>query len=209
MSRLTRNGEPEPYGTWIISPDHLTRAAAYEAARARDHPVTIDMLSSQPLEKLVDADAATWLDKELMAASSEPLRNAGFGRDARDAQTRRRQWLIAQQLAQEQDGRIVYRPDMIAALQRRELLRVAGQLSSELGLAFTETRRGDRVEGTLGRTVELTSGRYALIQKSREFTLVPWRPALESQIGKPVAGIMRGDGISWTFGRQRTGPSIS
>jgi len=209
MRRLTRNVEREPDGTWIISPDHLTRAAAYEAARARDRPVTIDMLSSQPLEKLVDADAATWLDKELMAASSEPLRNAGFGRDARDAQTRRRQWLIAQQLAQEQDGRIVYRPDMIAALQRRELLRVAGQLSSELGLAFTETRRGDRVEGTLGRTVELTSGRYALIQKSREFTLVPWRPALESQIGKPVAGFMRGDGISWAFGRQRSGPNIS
>jgi len=78
-----------------------------------------------------------------------------------------------------------------------------------LGLAFTETRRGDRVEGTLGRTVELTSGRYALIQKSREFTLVPWRPALESQIGKPVAGFMRGDGISWAFGRQRSGPNIS
>jgi len=57
--------------------------------------------------------------------------------------------------------------------------------------------------------IEMTSGRYALIEKSREFTLVPWRPVLERQIGKPVSGIMREEGVSWTFGRQRSGPSIS
>ena len=97
---------------------------------------------------------------------------------------------------------------MLAVLQRRELIRVAGQLSDELGLAFTETQSGDRIEGRLGRMIELTSGRYALVERSRDFTLVPWRPVPERQIGKPVAGIMRADGISWTFGRQRSGPSI-
>ena len=208
MRRLTRNVEREPDGTWIIAPDHLDRAAAYEATRAKDRPVAVDMLSSQPLEKLVDADAATWLDRELASVSPEPLRDAGFGHDARVAQTQRRQWLIAEQLAQEQNGRTVYRTDMIAALQRRELLRVAGQLSGEIGLAFTETRPGDRIEGALGRMVELTSGRFALVEKSREFTLVPWRPLLDRQIGKPVAGIMRSDGVGWTLGRQRSGPSI-
>src|SRR3546814_7745611 len=96
---------------------------------------------------------------------------------------------------------------MIATLQRRELLRVAGQLSEELGLPFAEARPGERIEGRLGRMIEMTSGRYALIEKSREFTLVPWRPVLERQIGKSVSGIMRdGGGISWTLGRQRGGP---
>jgi len=98
---------------------------------------------------------------------------------------------------------------MLAVLQRRELMRVAGQLSDELGLAFTEAESGDCIEGRLGRAIELISGRYELVERSRDFTLVPWRPVLERQIGKPVAGIMRGDGISWTFGRQRNGPSIS
>lgn len=209
MRRLTRNVEREPDGTWIIAPDHIDRAAAYEAARLKDRPVAIDTLSPQPLDKLVGAEAATWLDRELVAASPEPLRDAGFGHDARTAQAQRRQWLIAQGLAEEQDGRMTYRPNVIATLQRRELLRVAGQLSDELGLAFVETRSGERIEGRLGRMVEMTSGRYALIEKSREFTLVPWRPVLERQIGKPLAGIMRGDGISWTFGRQRGAPSIS
>jgi len=53
------------------------------------------------------------------------------------------------------------------------------------------------------------SGRFALVEKSREFTLVPWRPVLDRHVGKSVSGIMRGDGISWSFGRGRSGPSIS
>jgi Protein of unknown function (DUF3363) len=37
---------------------------------------------------------------------------------------------------------------------------------------------------------------------------VPWRPALERNLGKAVSGIPRGDTISWTLGRQRSGPNI-
>src|SRR3546814_4859909 len=146
MRRLTRNSEREPDGTWVIAPDHLDRAAAYETARAKDRPVTIDMLSPQPLDKLVGAEAATWLDRELVAVSPEPLRDAGFGHDARAAQAQRRQWLIAQGLAEDQDGRPVYRANMSATLQRRELLAAAGQPPAELGLPFAEARHGERIE---------------------------------------------------------------
>ena len=93
-------------------------------------------------------------------------------------------------------------------LRRRELSRVAGQLSNELGLRYAETQSGDRIEGVYRRRVDLASGRFALIEKSREFTLVPWRPVLERNLGKPVVGISRGDTISWTLGRQRSGPSV-
>ena len=209
MRRLTRNVTREADGSWTITPDHLDRAAAYEIARAKDRPVIVETLSPQPLEKLIGADAATWLDHELVAATPEPLRDAGFGQEARDAQARRRQWLIAQGFAEERGGDVVYRPGMIAVLQRRELLRVAGQLSSELGLPFVEARAGERVEGIYRRPIDTLNGRLAIIEKSREFMLVPWRPVLERQIGKPVAGIMREGGISWTLGRQRGGRSIS
>jgi hypothetical protein len=72
-----------------------------------------------------------------------------------------------------------------------------------------EINRGESIEGRLVRAVELVSGRQALIERSRDFTLVPWRPVLERHVGKSVSGIMRDGGISWTFGRQRGGPSIS
>ena len=55
----------------------------------------------------------------------------------------------------------------------------------------------------------MLSGRFALVEKSREFTLVPWRPVLERQLGKQAGGIMRTDGISWRIGRGRSGPEIS
>ena len=127
----------------------------------------------------------------------------------RSALTARRQWLVDKQLADDDIGKTTYRPNMLATLQRRELLRVAGQISDELGLAFTESQPGANIEGVVKRAVDLASGRHALIERSRDFTLVPWRPVLEKQIGKSVSGIMRGNGISWTVGRGRGGPSIS
>jgi len=209
MRKRMNSVEREPDGTWIITSDHLDKVEKFEARQLRDRPVSVETLAVQPLDKLVDADAATWLDKELVATAPEPLRDAGFGRDAQDAQSRRRQWLIAEQLAEEQDGRTVYRRGMLAALQRRELMRVAGQLSDELGKPFAEAKAGERIEGRLARSVEMASGRHVLIERSRDFTLVPWRPVLERHVGKAVSGIMRDSGINWTFGRQRSGPTIS
>lgn len=196
-------------GSWTIAPDHLDRAAAYEAARAGEAPVHVETLSAEPLERLAGADAATWLDRELVTSSPEPLREAGFGQAVREAQHQRRQWLIAQGLAEEQANGAAFAPGLIDALRRRELLRVAAQLSGQLGLPFRETPEGARVEGIYRRPVDLLSGRHALIEKSREFTLVPWRPVLDRHVGKTVSGRVRGDGVSWTIGRGRSGPVIS
>ena len=209
IRRVMGSVERTPDGSWIISPDHLDRAAAYEARQLRDRPVIVETLSSVPLERLPQADAATWLDRELVADAPEAVRDVGFGGEVRAAQVARRQWLLAEGLAEGRDGGVVYRAGMVETLRRRELLRVAGQLSDELGLPFVETKPGQRVDGTLRRAVDMTSGRHALIERSREFTLVPWRPVLERHVGKSVSGILRGDGINWTLGRGRGGPTIS
>ncbi|MBM3655252.1 MAG: DUF3363 domain-containing protein, partial [Alphaproteobacteria bacterium] len=198
----------EPDGSWIVAPDHLDRVAEFERAQSKAAPVIVETLSAIPLERQIGADGATWLDRELVAENPEPLRYSGFGRDAREALDRRRQWLIAEDLAHEQQNRVVYRVNMLAILRRRELNRVAGQLSEQLGLAYVETRSGEPVEGTLRHSVELASGKYAVIEKSREFTLVPWRPVLDRHIGQQVSGVMRDGGVSWTIGRNK-GMSIS
>jgi len=62
--------------------------------------------------------------------------------------------------------------------------------------------------GVISRRVDLESGPHALVEQSRDFTLVPWRDVLERNIGKAASGIMRADGISWQFGRGRSGPTI-
>ncbi|MDP2620599.1 MAG: relaxase/mobilization nuclease RlxS [Hyphomicrobiales bacterium] len=209
IRRVTGGVEREPDGTWVIAPDHLERAAAFERRQAQASPVVVQTLSSLPLERQVGAEGATWLDRELVAETPEPVRDEGFGRDVRAARARRRQWLIAQDLAREEQDRIVYRANLLGILRRRELARVAGQLSSDLRLSYVETKSREKVEGIYRRHVDLASGRFAVIEKAREFTLVPWRPVLERHLGKQVSGIVRGDSISWTIGRQRGGPSVS
>lgn len=161
-----------------------------------------------PLQRQTGIEGATWLDRELVAEKPVALRDLGFGREVRDALTRRRQWLIEQGFAREELDRTLYRGNMLTQLQGRELKRAAGQLSRELGLAYTEAKSGTRIEGIYRRHVDLASGQFAVIEKSREFTLVPWRPVLERNLGKSVSGVMRGDAISWTLGRQRGGPTI-
>lgn len=208
MRRIMGNVQREADGRWLITSDHLDRAAEYGLRQARDKPVTIIMLSPVSLDRLARADAATWLDRELVSKKPEDIRGAGFGKEVRAALNTRRQWLVVQGLAHERDGSASYSKNMISNLQRRELLRIAGQLSNESGLAFREAQRGKNIEGILKRRFDLVSGQFAVIEKSREFTLVPWRRVLEKHLGRQVSGIVKGNSISWTIGRVRGGPSL-
>ena len=209
MRRASAGVERNMDGTWSITEDHLDKVAAYEARLVRERPVIIEMLSPVPITQLATADAATWLDRELAAASPLPVRAGGFGSEVRSALAARTQWLVEQQLAEADDGKVRLRPGALLMLQRRELLAVGQEFANELGKPFVETQPGDIVAGTLTRRIDLVSGRFALIERSKDFTLVPWRPVLEKQIGKHVSGLMRSDAISWRFERSRTGPTIS
>ncbi|MGR4892696.1 relaxase/mobilization nuclease RlxS [Sphingopyxis sp. LARHCG72] len=209
MRRIMRSIDRNPDGSWIIAADHLQKAETFEKRMLADRPVEVEMLSAMPVEELPAMDAATWLDRELAAEAPSTIREAGFGREVRAAQTLRRQWLLAEKLAEEIDGKTIYRRDMLAALQRRELLRVAARISDELEKPFVEAKPGDPIAGRLLRQIDMVSGRHGLVERSRDFTLVPWRPVLDRHVGKPLSGIMRDRGINWSFGRQRGGPSIS
>ena len=206
IRRATGGPVREPSGVWRIEADHLELAAAFEAGRVRAQPVVIEPLSPVPLEQLRTADAATWLDRRLLAPAEEPARDAGFGAEVRAAEAARRGWLVEQGLANFDAGATSYPSELLARLRQRELLRVAGQLSEELDLPYREARIGDRVEGVLRRRLDLVSGRFAVVERSRDFTVVPWRPVLERQVGKVTAGLVRSDGVSWTIGRGRAGP---
>lgn len=150
----------------------------------------------------------TWLDREASEGRDIAARDKGFGREVRSAIALRQQWLIDEELAEAAGEGISYRRGALGALQRRELLRLARALGSETGKEFAETKNGDWVEGKLSRRIDAAGGRYALVEKAKAFTLVPWKPALERHIGKDIAGAMRDRGVSWTIGRERGGPSI-
>jgi type IV secretory pathway VirD2 relaxase len=199
IRRSTAAVDREPDGSWKIAPDHVERALDYERRRAAREPVRIEPLTAIALEQMPAHDGITWLDEDVsLSIAHGPA--GSFGSKVVHSMRQRRQWLVEQGLAE--------KPDMLDVLRRRELQRVAGQLARELGAPFAEAEPGLPIEGTYRRSVQVGIMRMAVIENSREFTLVPWRPVLERQIGKEVSGIMRGRDVSWTFGRQRSGPEI-
>ena len=187
MRRATGSVERQPDGSWVIPRDHLDKALEHERQAARQSPAVLEILSARPLEKLPGHDGATWLDREL-TASEPPDLGHGFGADVRRA--------------------LALRDDAIPVLRQREMRRVAGQLSNEIGLPFAEAAAGHRIEGTYRRAVMVGDSKFAVFENSLEFTLVPWRPVLERARGREISGTMSDGGISWTIGRERKGPEI-
>lgn len=208
VRRAIGSVERLPDGSWVIAPDHLDRAAAYEAGRARAHPLTIESLSPLGPAQLESADAATWLDRELNSTMPLAIRNIGFGREVRTSLAVRRQWLIEQGLADRIEGRVRLRPDWLEILRNRELAAAGAGIALELKKPFAAAAAGSRVEGVLRRQVALLSGGHALVERAHDFTLVPWRSVLEDRLGQNVSGVIRSDAVDWSFGRGRRGPQI-
>ena len=203
LEALRRTGIVERLSddNWRIPEDFEDRARDYDTGRSRQ--LGVQMLSPIDLHAQVTANAATWLDRELVAETPTSLRDSGFGREASEALAQRRQWLISQGLASETDAGFVTRRDMLATLARREVEEAGMKLARQHGLHFRMAESGERISGTYRQPVQLVSGKYALVERSKEFTLVPWRPVIEKALGRQVTGLVRGSGISWDFGRKR------
>ncbi len=202
IRRATGGPEPDREGNWRIGDEHLERALEYERRLSARTPVTMEVLSDRAVEQLPAHDGATWLDRELVSDSPQRMER-GFGAEVRKALAQRQRWLIAMKLAELDGDSVRYGADLVSRLERRELTRVAAGLSRELGLSFSEVGAGDHVEGVYSRAVQVGDRRFALIEKSLEFSLVPWRPSLERELGRSVGGIMMDGGVDWSIGRGR------
>lgn len=187
---------------WRIPQDFETRAAAYDAGRNRQ--ANIRVLSTFDLEKQIGATGATWLDRRLVSAEASDLAPAGFGREVSDAMDRRRERHIDRgDAALQPNGGIAYRRNLLATLREREVASVGGELAATKGLPFRAAADGETVIGKFTGTVQLSSGKFAMVEQSHEFTLVPWRPVIDRQLGREVAGVVQGGSISWQLGKQR------
>lgn len=185
---------------WDIPGDYLQRAQDYDSKRSQQLGVRI--LSTFDLEAQVSANGATWLDRQLVTRDPALIQDSGFGHKAQNALTRRQHWLIEQGLARENGELIQYRANLLATLARRELNERGQELARSEGGSFHMAEDGEHISGRYKGALELVSGKYAVVEThAKEFTLVPWRPVIEKELGRTVAGIMHGDGISWEIGR--------
>ena len=190
-------------GSWQIPKDYLKRATAYEKANGYGNPVKFDILSNLSLEDLPQTIGKTWLDEELMTGVSHTAH--GFAEDVENAKAQRRQFLMTEKLIAK-DG--IVTPTTLKQLEKADLDSLGNKLSSELGKPYNPSPQSGRLTGTYVQAIQRPSGKYAVIEKSKEFTLVPWRETMDRNLGKSISGVIKGQTISWTL-TKGIGRSIS
>lgn len=78
----------------------------------------------------------------------------------------------------------------------RELATAAHKNSTEEDMQYRPAAEGQRVSGTYRRSVQLASGRYALLDDGIGFSLVPWKPLIEQKLGQSVSAVIQGNSAS-------------
>ena len=180
----------------------IVEARSYDDANGRRR-LSLATRSDLSIEAQATASGATWLDRQLLA-KDPPLSGGGFGGEVRQAMEARVDHLAVEGLAHRQGPRVIFARDLLATLRRRELEGAAAKLSAETGLTYQPAAEGEHVSGVYRQRVTLASGRFAMIDDGLGFQLVPWRPALEKELGREVRGVMApGGNVDWSLGRKR------
>ncbi len=205
LEALRRAGVVERLSSdaWAIPRDFLARTETLEAAQGRRAQVRL--LSALDLEGQITSDGATWLDRRLVAKGRAEVSPHGFGGEVGRALARRQDELVRQGHAERSaSGEWRARPDLLRTLERQELNRVGATLAADRNVPFKLPKAGDAVRGKLAGSLQLASGRFAILEGSFEFSLVPWRQALDRYQGREIAGTVEpGGGVTWQLGRNR------
>jgi hypothetical protein len=69
------------------------------------------------------------------------------------------------------------------------------RLSAEYGLPARCAEAGEELAGLLEQRLDLPGGRFALLQRSGDMVLVPWRPGMEEYLGRAIRGRVGPDGF--------------
>jgi Protein of unknown function (DUF3363) len=185
-----------------------SQETASTSVKEKQH-ARIQVLSYLNLERLETAEGLTWLDKELASTSPTFVSDNGFGSDVKAALRNRLQWLTERGMVDRasDDG---VRPTATAmkALAKHDVNAAAQNYSTISGLHAAQLMDGERFEGTYARSIPLASGKYAVFENSKEFTLVPWRPSFEDFRGKTVTGKANGSTIAWELAGRNRGLGI-
>ena len=178
----------------------VAAASTQDKQRAR-----IRVLSYLNLERLEVIEGLTWLDRELASKSPSFVSDQGFGKDVKSALRNRLQWLSERGMVEPTlDGSFRLTPTSMRALANRELDQAAEKYAATSGKYAAHVIDGERFEGAYRQPISLASGKFAVFENSKEFTLVPWRTSFEDIRGKEVIGKVNGSTIAWELaGRSR------
>jgi type IV secretory pathway VirD2 relaxase len=188
--------------TGDAKPGAVVEMRAYDDGQGRKRS-SLATRSDLTIEAQVTAPGATWIDRQLLAKEST-FSGSGFGAEVREAMDRRLEHLAGEGLVHRQGPRVIFARGLLDTLRKRDLTAAAAKLSAETGLTYRPSIEGEHVVGVYRQRLTLSSGRFAMVDNGLGFQLVPWRPALEQQLGRQVGGVLTpGGNVDWSFGRKR------
>ena len=204
LEALRRAGAAERLrdGTWRVPRDFLERAAAFDRERS---PTQVRVLSWVALDRLPEARGAVFLDDTLEEKDASGTVSASVGAKINAAQAARRRWLLANNLAREDGTRLAIDREALTRLGREAVDDAGAAMAKRNDKNYVSAKDGEAIDGVYRGLIDLPQGRYAIIEKSKEFTLVPWRTGLEQQRGRTISGTLTSGTFDWTPGRARKG----
>ena len=196
LEALRRKGGVERVadGVWAVPPDLCRRSSNSVRRRSLDMPSNCAPYPPWN-SRSTPWDPPGWTGDwwSVVATASR----SGFGAQVQEAMSRRVDFLVGEGWPSAGAAR---RPGArsVDDLADRELA-VVGQSNSCSGRG----RRGGRCVmarpsvGVYRQSVQLASGRFAMLDDGTGFCLVPWRPVIEPHIGKQIQAVIK---TGWSVG---------
>lgn len=141
-----------------------------EREKKRFYP-HLNILSAEPIERLVHAEKKTWLDRELY---KQAKKGPSIPYDAVVAQSldARREWLLRNDLALIQsNGEFALREKALSRLDQMEVYAAGHTLAEKFGLEFSDrqVKAGQPVQ--YGGVVTLQTGIWAVVSRGKDLQL--------------------------------------
>lgn len=194
----------------VIAPDYLTHGLRERARELieLDLGITRDHAIGHRPRIAIDRDHSADLDPSLTETFSSMVIEASLASGPERDEMVGRLWHLEKPELAGKPPEVTRsgpdEPDMFAGFRNRELDAAGAEIARRLGATFMHPRPGDAVHGIIGETVTLECGRFMVLERTGEFSMVPWDAILEHRQGLHISGIMLGNGIRWNIGPERS-----
>ena len=133
----------------------------------------VEALSAKSIENQIDAEAITWLDRQLYLQSIDKTTSVEFDQPLQDAAQKRQQWMIEHGHAEMQDGQYRLLPGSFGKLRQAELGRVSQRLQERFGKPVHLLPNGGEAVGTYQGVESTHGGLFAIVNGQGQVSLAP------------------------------------
>ena len=183
---------------------HVGRGSLVAVEPGRRGGIHVRAVSDHPLRHQVQAEAYTWLDRQVYRQQAGKESPFGAYKPLQKAMVSRRAWLAERGYATESGDGLRWKPGMVVELMDKELRAAADTVAEKLGVPVRWLTTGEKthITGRLRGSLSLHMGRHLVVQTGSEAVLVPLRGASVTRNGRSVTVVLGEDG-SKRLERQR------